>query len=312
MIREYEQRDEDKVVRLWNSTLEEDKITVEKFRKQALLDDNFDTNLCLVYEVENQIVGFILATKRKFPYLDRGLEPTRGWINVVFVDKKLQKKGIGTQLMRTAETKLKSLGATEIILATYSPNYFLSGVDTKNYPTAASFFEGLGYLNFGESFSMCRDLHGYKMSIDIEQKMKRLAELGYQFIRYSPNYLIKLLDFARDEFGGGWKRNLLISMQKGTAEDTVLLILDKDDDPVAFCMRAIDDNPLRFGPIGVAESIRNLGLGGVLLEWQMEEMSKRGYYHMFFLSTDIPGRRFYERHGLHVFRTFINYRKELL
>ena len=33
------------------------------------------------------VVGFILATKRIFPYLERGLEPDRGWINVLFVDE---------------------------------------------------------------------------------------------------------------------------------------------------------------------------------------------------------------------------------
>ena len=41
------------------------------------------------------------------------------------------------------------------------------------------------------------------------------------------------------------------------------------------------------------------------------EMEKRGIYHMYFVSTDAPGRRFYERHGITVFRTFTDYRKNL-
>jgi GNAT superfamily N-acetyltransferase len=43
------------------------------------------------------------ATKRKFPYLERGLEPTRGWINVMFVDEAYRRKGVGEALVLKAE-----------------------------------------------------------------------------------------------------------------------------------------------------------------------------------------------------------------
>ena len=92
-----------------------------------------------------------------------------------------------------------------------------------------------------------------------------------------------LLEFAKIEFGGGWKRNLLISMQNSLAEDNVLLCVDQNDQIAGFCMRQIDGNPMRFGPIGVKASQRNWGLG----------------------------RRFYQRHGITVFRTFTDYRKNL-
>ena len=53
------------------------------------------------------------------------------------------------------------------------------------------------------------------------------------------------------------------------------------------------------------------GLGSILLDLMQLEMEKRGIYHMYFVSTDAPGRRFYERHGITVFRTFTDYRKNL-
>ena len=58
-------------------------------------------------------------------------------------------------------------------------------------------------------------------------------------------------------------------------------------------------------------SQRNWGLGSILLDLMQLEMEKRGIYHMYFVSTDAPGRRFYERHGITVFRTFTDYRKNL-
>ena len=114
-----------------------------------------------------------------------------------------------------------------------------------------------------------------------------------------------------DEFGGGWKRNCLLTMQHDRAEDCILLVLDQQDQICGFCTRMIDENPMRFGPIGTAERVRNQGLGSILFDLAQLEMEKRGIYHLYFVSTDEPGRRFYERHGVHVFRTFKDYRKNL-
>ena len=106
----YNQAYEAQVVELWNQELFADPITVHKFRQQALLDDNFDSDLCYVAQEDGKTVGFLLATKRKFPYLERGTEPERGWINVMFVAGEYQGKGIGTKLLMRAEADLKEIG----------------------------------------------------------------------------------------------------------------------------------------------------------------------------------------------------------
>lgn len=312
MILEYNQKFEEDVVRLWNEELYLDKITNNKFQKQIMLDENYDNKLCLVYVDKGEVVGFILGIKRKFPYLERGLEPDRGWISVMFVKKDHQNKGVGSLLLEEVEQRLHNLGATNITLAAYSPNYFLSGIDADGYVHSTTFFEKHGYIAGEESFSMSRDLHGFTISEENQERRKKAENAGYNFFNYQNKYMNKLLDFAAEEFGGGWKRNLLIAMREDMAKETVLIATNAQDEIVGFCMRAIDGNPLRFGPIGVSDKARNMGLGGILIEQQMEEMTKRGFYHMFFLSTDIPGKRFYERHGLTVYRTFTSYKKEIL
>ncbi len=102
-----------------------------------------------------------------------------------------------------------------------------------------------------------------------------------------------------------------MSMQKQRAEDEILLVLDKDNQIVAFCTRAIDDNPMRFGPIGVSKNHRNAGLGSILLDLGCYEMAKKGIYRMYFVTTDEPGKRYYLRHGLSVIRTTVEYRKDI-
>ena len=310
-ILNYTQHYENQVVNLWNKSLTADPITVIKFRKQALFDDNFDRSLCLTAVENEQVVGFLLATKRKFPYLERGLEPTRGWINVMFVDQDHQRSGIGEILLKHAEAKLKEMGAETVTLGAYSPNYFFPGVDKDNYTDAVKFFGKMGYQAGKESYSMCKDLHGYQISEETLKKMSKAQEAGFSFINFDYQYALELLEFLKVEFGGGWKRNALISMQNNTAEDCILLVLDREQKIVGFCMRMIDGNPMRFGPFGVKEESRNYGIGGILFDIMQLEMEKRGIYHLYFVSTDEPGRRFYERHDLRVFRTFVDYQKTI-
>lgn len=306
----YNQNYEAQVVALWNEELPADLITVNKFRSQALLDDNFDSDLCYVAVEDNKVTGFLLASKRKFPYLERGIEPERGWVNVLFVAKDYQRQGIGTKLLLRAEADLKDRGAENITLAAYSPGYFFPGVDTDNYPAAVCFFEKHGYIAGKVSYSMCKDLHGYCLSEEAKEKLKKACDAGFRFEMFTWRYAVDLLNFARDEFGGGWKRNCLLTMQHGRAQDCILMVLDKEDKICGFCTRMIDENPMRFGPIGTAQRVRNMGLGGILFDLAQLEMEKRGIYHLYFVSTDDPGRRFYERHGVSVFRSFRDYRKE--
>lgn len=307
----YSQEYEAQVVDLWNRELIADTITVSKFRRQALFDENFDESLCYVALEENIVIGFLLAIKRKFPYLERGLEPNRGWVSVMFVKREYQHQGVGSELLVKAEHDLKKLGVSEITIAAYSPNYFFAGVDIEQYQPARVFFKKHGYLESEESYSMAKDLHLYEMDDKAIKKKESAEAEGFQFLNFDYKYALDLLEFAKQEFGGGWKRNLLLSMQDGTAEDRVLVVVDKNDEIVGFCMRMIDGNPMRFGPIGVKASARNYGIGGILLDLMQEEMKKRGIYHMFFLSTDEPGRRFYERHDLSLIRTYVGFKKEL-
>ena len=307
----YQQKYESEVVDLWNRCCTFDPIDIRKFRTQALFDDNFDENLSWLALSDNKVVGYILAMKRKFPYLERGLEPDRGWINVILVDKEFRQQGIGQQLLNNAEAALKKLGVKNITLGAYSPNYFFAGLDPDNYPESIEFFEKNNYVGLEKHYSMGKSLHGYRIPKSILDKKIAAETKGYKFIPFDYSYSIELLEFLRDEFGGGWKRNALIAMQKETAEDLILLVLNPQGRICGFCMRAIDGNPMRFGPIGIAQKDRNEGLGSILLDLQCFEMEKRGIYYMYFITTDDPGRRYYERQGLKVIRQFIDYRKDI-
>lgn len=307
----YSQAWEAEVVDLWNRCCTFDPIEVNRFRNQALFDDNFNPSLAWVAVDGDALVGFAFGTKRKFPYLERGLEPERGWINVIFVAPEVRRQGVATALLSRIEGQLAEMGAANITLGAYSPNYFFAGVDTGNYADAAEFFASRGYVAGDTHYSMGKNLHGFQVSGKIRERKAALEAKGYSFVPFDYSRALEVLDFLRRELGAGWKRNALISMRERTAEDRMLLVIDPSGAVCGWCMRGIDGNQLRFGPIGVAAAERNNGIGSVLLDLYCFEMAKRGIYRMFFITTDEPGRRYYERHGLEVIRTFTDYRKQL-
>lgn len=307
---DFSQRYESQLMELWNRCLPKDPIDLEGFRQKVLYDENFDPSLCLLAVEGEHLAGFLLGIKRKFPYLERGLEPDRGWISVMFVDPDLRRRGIGRAMAEEVETRLKALGVKNITLAMYSPNYFFSGVDTEGYPESGPFFEAMGYRGGELSFSGYKDLTDFSLSDHWRERLRQAQEQGYTFGPFEGGDSLELLEFAKGEFGGGWKRNLLMAMRAGEAQEVVTVVKHQGE-IVGFAMRKIDGSPARFGPIGVAEKARNAGVGGLLFELKQQEMHDSGLSHLYFLSTDEPGKRFYERHGVSFPRSFRKYRKEL-
>lgn len=299
------------VIDLWNECLTRDLISVKGFRKQILLDENFRRELAFCALDGNQVVGFAFGMKRVFPYLERGLEPEKSWINVIFVKEGYRRQGIGSQLIQKIEEQLIDGNSKKITLASYSPNYFFPGIDRKNYLGAKEFFKHLGYEVVGEAVSMAKSLFDYEVPQKTIDKMEELAKKGYHFKPFSYEYTFKLLDFLKEEFGGGWKQNALSVMKSHEAEETILLCVNPDDDVVGFCMRKMDGSPTRFGPFGVKEELRSLGLGGVLFDLMQKEMKAQRHFDLYFLWTHGDGQRFYENHGVQVYREYDLMEKKL-
>lgn len=309
-IESYEQKYMDAVVAGWNRTLVYDPISGERFMQQVVLDENFDGELAPVLLAEDEVIGFCLGVKRKYPYLTKGLEENRGWISIMFVLPEYQKLGCGQMLLNEMESRLKERHTDEITLCAYSPNYFTPGVDLK-YERAVSFFDRNGYVRGTDAVSMQRNLFTYSIPQETELRIKKLREEGWSFKPYSAAYMEKLIPFVEKEFDAGWVRNVLQAIRLKEAEDTILLAVNEEDEVMGYCMRKIDGNDARFGPIGVKEELRSKGLGGILFDLQMREMQKKGIYYAYFLWTHGEAMKFYERHGMSVYRTYQLYRKTI-
>ncbi|NLH92517.1 MAG: GNAT family N-acetyltransferase, partial [Atopobium sp.] len=291
------------IIDCWNRTLKYDQIEYHRFIKDVFLDENFDSSLALTALDENKVIGFCLGIKRRYPYLTRGLEESRGWISVMFIAPEYQKTGIGHLIYRECEDRLKEKGVKEITLCAYSPNYFTPGIDL-NYPDAISFFEKLGYKRGSDAVSMQRSLWNYQLPQKSAERIAALKQEGYTFRHFTFDDYDQAVNFTNSEFGGGWARNLIHAVENHEAEDTVILCTDKENKIVGYCMRKIDGSDSRFGPIGVHKSLRSSGIGGCLLDLMMEDCSRRGIYYLYFLWTHGDAMRFYEKHGFETYRTY--------
>ncbi|MDN6731381.1 MAG: GNAT family N-acetyltransferase [Atopostipes suicloacalis] len=299
----YDQKYLNSLLELWNKELIYDPIDQERFLKLIVYDENFDSSLAKLAILDTKVVGFCYGVKRKVSYYTRGLEPNRGWITYLFVDEEYQRQGIGEELYKIVENRLAELGTEEITLAAYSPNYLNPGIDV-NYEKGISFFVKMGYDLDIDAVSMQRTLLDFVMPEKTLKEIDKLKQEGIQIKNYQDSYFSDLMVFLEKEFGAGWKRNFILSLQNGDAQDTVVICTDSDDKIIGYCMRKIDGHDSRFGPIGVAESERSKGLGGVIFDYMMRDMKKRGIASAYFLWTSGAAIKFYKRHGMEVYRKY--------
>lgn len=306
----YDQKYLDSLLICWNQTLIHDPISKNRFLDLIIYDENFDESLAMLALINQEVVGFCYGVKRKVSYYTKGLEPKRGWINYLFVSEAYQNQGIAQTLYDLVEKKIAQLGATQITLCAYSPNYTCPGIDIR-YEKGLQFLKKNKYPFSSSSVSMQRSLWDFELSSDYFKKMKNLQEEGIRIIPYHNQYFSKLMTFIDKEFEPGWKRNIILALQRHDACETIILCVDKHDNILGYCMRKIDGNDSRFGPIGVANHLRSKGLGGLLFDSMMNDMKQHGLLIAYFLWTSGDAIRFYERHGMSIYRTYKTSRKEI-
>jgi len=122
IIREYSPADETAVVALWercNLTRPQNNPGLDIQRKLKV-----NPELFLVGLTDDRIVATVIG----------GYEGHRGWINYLGVDPEYRRRGIGKQIMRAVEEKIRAMGSPKINLQVRSDN---AGV--------VKFYEAIGY-----------------------------------------------------------------------------------------------------------------------------------------------------------------------
>ena len=168
-IRTYRGTDLADIINIWNHTTPHTPIDKKTIIKNFLLDHNFDDQGFFVAEENGEILGYIYAIVRRFP-IDTGApaEDDKGYINAIGL--KYEKDilgGLGSALIQTAESYLRSYGKQEIYVSGYTPNYIYQGINAL-YTDYIDLFCQEGYTEKSRSTSISIDLLQYTRPAEID------------------------------------------------------------------------------------------------------------------------------------------------
>lgn len=298
----------------WTTAAPGDGITYQRFRDLVLLDRNFDAPGLFVAERDGEIIGSAYAVRRRIAADGADLEADSGWIPYFFTVPSARRSGVGNALVTAAMDWLREQGARTVFFSSYTPNYFLPGLDAARYPAAAGLLEGLGFAKQYDAVAMDRSLNEYEMPAEITERVRDLREQGYVIGSPSGDDLVDLLEIAGTEFNPDWARALREAAVAGLSLERILCVRDPEGRMLGWAMHGAYENVLeRFGPFGVLPQSRGTGLGKVLLHLTLERMRALGGHSAWFLWTgeQSPAGHLYRRTGFTVTRTFTIYRAPL-
>jgi GNAT superfamily N-acetyltransferase len=315
MIRTFKVGDGRLLVDAWTAAAPADPIGYDRFRDLILLDRNFDPAGLQVAEDNGRVVGAAYAVRRLVAAVGDDLEPRTGWIPFFFVHPEYRGRGLGRQLLGEAMSWLRNQGRSEVFFSSYTPNYFLPGLDVERYPAARALTEGLGFQTQYEAVAMDRSLVGYAMPDDVRERIKALEADGFRFGTPTGDELTELVTIAGDEFNPDWARAIREAVVAGLPLDRIVVAFAPDKTVLGWAMHGTYEGvPERFGPFGVLPASRGTGLGKVLLHLTLQRMTGLGAHSAWFLWTgeQSAAGQLYLKTGFSITRKFAILRASLV
>ncbi|MEV0290787.1 GNAT family N-acetyltransferase [Kribbella sp. NPDC050820] len=315
MIRSFQIGDGPALAEAWTAAAPADPIGYQRFRDLFLLDRNFDPAGLQVAVVDDQVVGAAYAVRRLVAASGADLEPSAGWIPFFFVHPDHRGRGLGRALLTAALDWLRSHGRSEAFFSSYTPNYFLPGLDAARYPDALRLLSALGFERRYDAVAMDRSLVRYEIPAEVRAQLAGLTADGYSFGTPSGDELTSLITIAGDEFNPDWARAIREAVVTGLPLERIVGARDPGDRLLGWAMHGTYEGVIdRFGPFGVLPESRGTGLGKVLLHLTLERMAGLGAHSAWFLWTgeQSAAGQLYLKTGFTITRTFTILRAPLV
>jgi GNAT superfamily N-acetyltransferase len=313
-IRTFSTGDGPRIADAWTAAAPEDGITYRRFRDLVLLDRNFDPDGLFLAVDGDEIIGAAYAVRRLIAHQGDDLEPGNGWIPFFFVVPSSRHRGVGRTLLTSTLDWLRSVDVRTVFFSSYTPNYFLPGLDKQRYPQAHRLLTALGFESQYECAAMDRSLNDYRMPDDIAGRIAGLRADGYRIGQPTDDDLVDLIRVAGSRFNSDWARGIREAVTAGLNLDRIMIARDPSGSLLGWAMcGAYEDVLERFGPFGVIPESRGTGLGEVLLHLTLERMRSLGGHSAWFLWTgeNSPAGHLYRKTGFSVTRTFTVMRTRL-
>lgn len=311
-IRPYVDADCEGLLRVWERALPLDAITREEFERRVILDNNREPESIIVAADEaGTVAGFVLCFVLRVPIERTGLMEDRGFITAFAVDPASQRKGIGARLLEKATEFFRARHRKLIVLAPYTPNYFVPGVDKERYTSGMAFLQKQGFEQYVEAIGMDASIGRFELDAELVERETKLRAEGITIEPFRRERMVEYLEFMNSVMPGPWvedaRRNLREYTQGRFPEEGIILACDAGK-IIGYCQFEGE----HFGPFGVSDAYQGRGIGTVLLARTLYAMRRRGHHAAFVLWTgERAAKGVYGRLGFTISRRFALMKKTI-
>jgi mycothiol synthase len=219
-------------------------------------------HLCLVATEESRIRGACFGS-----WSARRHE--NGFIDLVVVDRREQRRGVGRRLMVEMERALARRGCLRVGLKGNPPHYLWPGIDTR-YRGAIGLAEALGYVRGEQTTAMEIDL--LRGTHDTAAEEHRLSELGIE-VRRAHARDARLLRRSLSRSWGSFLPEILAALELEHAGVHIAVRKRRCIAYSAYGVKGGDD----LGPMGTESQERGAGIGRVLFVRCLADQRRNGY-----------------------------------
>ncbi|RXJ02540.1 GNAT family N-acetyltransferase [Anaerobacillus alkaliphilus] len=311
-----EKDDLEHIVRLWNREMGElFPLTKKLFEQNSIQDKNVLRDGSLVAcDVDNQIVGFIVAKlwQEDIPSVRLGVDS--GWIQAIVVDSKYRKIGIGKSLVDLVERNFTNSGIRKLFLGR-DPWHYFAGIPKEAIETQR-WFEKRGYKAGNTVYDLYCDLREYEI------KAPNMKDATFRLLEYSDQ--TRFLEFLHQNFPGRWEYEAIRYFQLG-GTGREFLVIERDEEMVGFCRLNDLSSPIiaqnvywstlfldavgGIGPLGISKIYRKYGYGLAIVQAAMSVLHQRGIRDLVIDWTEIVD--FYAKLGFTTWKAYVYYEKQL-
>lgn len=277
------QRDEQQVYDLWQRAPGQLwPLSRATFHRVTVANDAYQPGDHLVARIGQDVVGFVGSQSWHVP----GEPAPRGELVLIIVDSAHRRQGIGRALLERALAVLRQRGVAEVQLGGGGLCYFWPGVPV-NLPEAWPFFQACGWTEAERSFDLVLDLSGYVTPPGIYERV-RLPHVT--ITTAAPEDVPLVLAFEEQHFPA-WLHFYQRVVAQGDHADTVLARHPDHGVVGTSCVlhpnaawqqhdfvweQLLGKNTGGVGPLGVAEDVRENGIGMALAAQVTELLHERG------------------------------------
>lgn len=308
-IHAYRENDWQTLFRLYNECYVADRVSEKFFLEHLIMEPNFDAGGVFIAEengVETGAVAAQIITRNLSPWSDQVAKARgTGYMMplICFTPE------VGKALIAEAEKYFSEHGIVQVQAAAAGAYLFPDGIDEETNPLLGKILSECGYKQAGHHYSMRCDLHKWRISDAVAEKIRAGENAGITAKVCGLSDLPALRRFLTSGDLIARMQNVAQKLSRNELDEIV--IIRSADEVLGYCQYNYYGEPDRVGPFGIAKGHRGQGLGQIMVTKLLETMARRGFRSAWFASCTEANTHFYSKNGFERFRIKYLFTKQL-